>query len=611
MEYKIRKMEQGSGFATFTPIIHTAPARSSSSSDRNDSSDKTEESSSIIDPKTIQDLYKEGGLTNDVTKLVKELIKIEQSNTIPFMVAANRMRTIQIAGEINRIKENKDYWLDTKKRAEQEGGINEVAVNNDGRVYARDSKGNINKISLDEYTEDRENYQLMSVGQLLKARQFEDNLAGNTEFFDIPAIGMDKITAHMKDMVAALGEETSTSSDIYSKAQSKDLIAKFGGKQPNQAQEKSISILNKVINSPSEYSTVELSTTTQRNHLNEAADYIWTTLGTPAQQKLAATAALNGINDPRKFILSVLGLNTNNSNTIKISPETTAKATGVKESTGEGGEKPISTFEVQNNSKMGMGNIAWNDVSTGLTMNLSGNQVSLWDNVSNNSMIKMGPLSTLLNSHTGALLQQNNVFFGDKKTNLSDQQNIIIDPSSGSARVYFPVKSDGSPNYDLMKTIEAIQKEAPKTLTPDELTKYFADKGFSFIQFDKNFQIKQNSNFKPFLLLYGFADEKSNTVNGNKEIKKLKGDESSETDQVVTAIWEKEKIKSPTGVFNWSNTFYKGNILIPYQEDAPTIAASLAGNLISPRPTLEEAKEHKNVDKARVISASSDIFKKQ
>ena len=60
--------------------------------------------------------------------------------------------------------------------------------------------------------------------------------------------------------------------------------------------------------------------------------------------------------------------------------------------------------------------------------------------MNNNTYLKMGTLETLLNSHTGALLQQNKVFFGDKKISAVDVQDIIIDTSAGAARVYFPIK---------------------------------------------------------------------------------------------------------------------------------------------------------------------------
>lgn len=323
-----------------------------------------------------------------------------------------------------------------------------------------------------------------------------------------------------------------------------------------------------------------------------------------------AVSAMNGDDNPLNYIMDILVTNTDHSTTIDMSTDADPKTKGTSGTSGEGGQKPITTFELQNNSKMGMSTVRWNDPSTGLSMNLAGNQVSLYENAQNNTMLKMGPLGNLLDSHTGALLQQNKVFFGDKQTTVADRQNIIIDPSSGSARVYFPINASGEPDYGLMKTIEALRKSAPQNLTPEQLNQYFADNGMSYVQFDQNFEFKPNANFKPFLLLYGYADEKSSATKGNSIIKELEGDETGEVEDVLLGIWKKDKIDAPTGLFNWSNTFYKGNILIPYQEDASVIASSLVGNITDMRSTLQDVKTHKEVTNARAITPSSSIFYK-
>ena len=75
MEYSIKQLADGGGFATFTPIIKTAPApRSSDDRHYRDNEEKSPESSSIIDSKMIEQLYKSGGLVNDVNQLVSELV---------------------------------------------------------------------------------------------------------------------------------------------------------------------------------------------------------------------------------------------------------------------------------------------------------------------------------------------------------------------------------------------------------------------------------------------------------------------------------------------------------------------------------------------------------
>jgi len=94
-------------------------------------------------------------------------------------------------------------------------------------------------------------------------------------------------------------------------------------------------------------------------------------------------------------------------------------------------------------------------------------------------MIQMGPLENLLNSHTGALLEKNNVYFGDKKIALNDIKNIIIDPTSGSARVYMPVDSSGNPDYGLLKKVEEIKKSLPENMSPEQLNEELKSRGLN------------------------------------------------------------------------------------------------------------------------------------
>ena len=607
MKYNIGKLQNGGGFATFVPIMPNFPGAPASGSTGNAKA-KSDDSSSIVDDKMLEHLYNQGGLVNDVNQLVTQINQLEKSADMPFLNQNNRATMLRLVGKINEVNQNKEYWKEAIGRAKESGGLGEVAVDN-GRIYVKTKDNKIQAMSLKEYAGQRDRVNPLSVQELMYERQYNPNLTGQNGVFTVAdnAIGINKITDHIKSLVSGLGTETDESSKYYSKELATQTIQSFGGKQPSKEELNGLIALNNVLQNDSDYSKVQLKTSSQRNQIGSALNYIWNTLGTPAQQKLSATAVINGVSDPKQFILDVLHNDTNFSTTREVTPVKTEDAKGITKQSGAEKEKPITPFELENNSKMGQSIINWNDPSTGLNMQLSGNNVGLWENMNDNTYLKTGLLETLLNSHTGALLEKNNVFFGDKKISPDDVQNIIVDPSSGSARVYFPVNGRGEPDYDLMKTIEELKKSAPHDSTPEQLTKYFAERGFDYVQFDHNFQLKPNSNFKPFLLAYGYADEKSASINGNKEIKELKGDESG-VSKVLNRIWDKEKIKSPTGIFNWSNTYYKGNILIPYQDNSSILASSLAGNMLDNRPNLEDTRIHMNTDRARMISAPSNIW---
>jgi hypothetical protein len=612
MRVNIKKLAGGGGFTSATYYTETMPTPTTPAQGATGAATPSG-TSSLLDDDTFKELLTKGGLVNDVNSLVNDLVQLESRNTNPFVSSNNRGVALQMIKRVNELRESKNLWKESMDNAKASGGLGEVAVGTSGEVYIKNKDNKVQAIGLDDYNKNREGVRLLSVAELLKERNYNPNETRNDELFNVAnnSIGLAKINESIVSMINALGKESSETTSFQTKDWIKNKVAEIGGnlqgKEPTKAEIEALDSMQALINSPDARVKLQTKTESERNHIDKALNYIWKTIGAPAQQKLKAVAVMNGDENPINYIMDLLVSNTDYSSKTETTTDADPKTKGAS---GEGRQKPITTFELQNNSKMGMGTVRWNDSSTGLTMNLAGNQVSLWENAQNNTLLKMGQLGTLLDSHTGALLQQNKVYFGDKKTSLADRQNIIIDPNSGSARVYFPVNSNGEPDYDLMKTIDEVIKGAPQNLNPEQLTKYFADKGLSYVAFDKNFEIKPHVNFKPFLLLYGYADEKSGATKGNNEIKELEGDDSGEIEDVLLGVWKKDKIATPTGLWNWSNTFYKGNILIPYQEDAPAIASSLVGNITDTQSTLQDVKTHKEVSNARVVTPSSSIFYK-
>lgn len=606
MKVNIQKFQTGGGFKSFTPIIHTAPTRSAKS---DTTTTQKNSPSSMLDEKTYELLMSKGGLSNDVNDLVEQIISLEAStpNFGAYSQSTNSAMALRISAKVRELMNTKENWIDAGKAAKDAGGLNEVAVDGYNQLYTKSANGELKTITTTDYLKQGKPLRLLTVAEVLNERNSNPNLVGRNDLLDVAnnAIGVDKILNQVKDLIGAIGKESTSETDVYSQKELSNMLASLtdSKRKPTPDELKSLSKLQSALNTRSPYYEIKNSEDSEKKYLDKAFNYIWGTLDRGKQQKLAAVAAVNGESNPKLFIWDMLNNGTDVAKTLDITPM--AKIAG--ESTTDS-NRPKTTFELQNNGESGQEIVRWNDPTTGLVMNLAGNNVSLWDNAGNNTMIKMGPLGNLLESHTGALLKRSDVFFGDKKVGVGDYDNIIIDPNAGSARVYFPVKSDGSPDYDLMNTINGIRETAPKNLTPDQLTAYFAEKGYSFVKFDKNFLLKPNKDIKPFLLTYGYADEKSNSIDDNKQIRELSGIQEKETEDMMTRLHTKMKIKEPTGFFNWSNSYYKGNILIPYLDDSSIVAASLVGNITAPKTSLEDARVHQNVEKARIINASSSIF---
>lgn len=271
---KIRKF-QGGGFAAFTPIVNTMPQPAAVSASSSTTTTK-EPASSLLDDDTFKELLTKGGLVNDVNSLVGELARLETSDTNPFLSNANRGLALKMIGKVNELRQSKSLWEDAVKTSTASGGLAEVAVGTSGEVYIKDKDNKIKPISLGDYTKQKGEVRLLTVSELLNERQYNPQLTGQNGIFNVAnnAIGINKITDHIKDLVKALGVEGSETSQFYSKDQAKTYLQGLGVKAPTAEEKEAISTLQNIIATPGAYAQVETSKSGQRQHIDKALNYI-------------------------------------------------------------------------------------------------------------------------------------------------------------------------------------------------------------------------------------------------------------------------------------------------------------------------------------------------
>ena len=259
MKVKIKSLQGGGGFATFTPIIHTPPvpqtAKESTDSEATGSS-----ASSIVDSKMIEHLYKTGGLVNDVNKLVSELIQL----------------ALQIVAKINEINQNKLNWDDAITRSKEAGGLGEVAVDTYGRVFTKTKDNKIQSLSLKEYSSKKDSIKLLSVQELMFERQYNSSLTGQNDVFTVAdnAIGLNKITDHIKSLISALGTETTDETKFYAKEQTTQYLKEMGLKKPTAEEQGALTMLRDIVATPGEYASVKTKVASERNKIGKALNYI-------------------------------------------------------------------------------------------------------------------------------------------------------------------------------------------------------------------------------------------------------------------------------------------------------------------------------------------------
>ena len=599
------KKFQGGGFATFTPIVNTMPTSKSSTKTE---ADTTKASTSILSDDVFKELLKGDFLVNDANNLVKELVALEAGSPTPYTQANTRSMALKMIGKINELKQNKNYWQDAINRAKENGGLGEVAVGTSGEVYAKDENNNIQAISLAQYNKQKDKVKLLSVAELMNERQYNPNLIGKNSLFNVAenAIGLDKITGSIKDIVSMLGKETTKTEDYYTKDQARKYLAEMGGKEPTASEQEGISILNKIINNPGELAQVQSEESSERKHLDKALSYIWDTLGTNKQQKLMATSVINGRKNPKELILDMLVFGTDESKSLGVTPK--AANIGKSKVAGEDKPKDITPFEILHNGKTGKRIINWNDPSTGKTFELVATGQGKLSTVKGKPL-GFTSLRDVFDSENGTLVRTDQAFFGDKKINISDLSNIAYDGNE-AARVYMPVASNGAPDYSKLEQIQRLEKEAFSHTDwgAQEINDFFEKRGIGYVQVNENKEYILNDRFKPFLVMSGYTAEGSPATKDNSKIKALDSSEKDSVKDALNAMWTKEKVDAPTGWWDWSTTYYKGLIAVPYREDSSIYAASIAGNILAPQTSIDQANVNRLTQQGTRINANPNLI---
>ena len=599
------KKFQGGGFATFTPIVNTMPTSKSSTKTETDT---TKASTSILSDDVFKELLKGDFLVNDANNLVKELVALEAGSPTPYTQANTRSMALKMIGKINELKQNKNYWQDAINRAKENGGLREVAVGTSGEVYTKDENNNIQAISLSQYSKQKDKVKLLSVAELMNERQYNPNLIGKNSLFNVAenAIGLDKITGSIKDIVSMLGKETTKTEDYYTKDQARKYLSEMGGKEPTASEQEGISILNKIINNPGELAQVQSEESSERKHLDKALNYIWDTLGTNKQQKLMATSVINGRKNPKELILDMLVFGTDESKSLGVTPK--AANIGKSKAAGEDKPKDITPFEILHNGKTGKRIINWNDPSTGKTFELVATGQGRLSTVKGKPL-GFTSLRDVFDSENGTLVRTDQAFFGDKKINISDLSDIAYDGNE-AARVYMPVASNGAPDYSKLEQIKKLEKEAfsHSDWGPDEINEFFAKRGLEYVQVNQNREYVVNDRFKPFLIMSGYTADEASATKDNSKIKALDSSERDFVKDALNAMWAKEKVDAPTGHWDWTTTYYKGLIAVPYREDSSIYAASIAGNILAPQTSIDQANVNRLTQQGTRINANPNLI---
>ncbi len=605
---KIKKLQSGGGFLTYTPFTSdfSTPVKKSAPVTK-----KAEDTSGvgILDKTTFEYLIKNGGLVNDIDDFVSKLQKIQTSSMNPFTKSSNVSASLQLISEVNKLRNAKYDWQTALRHAEAQGSLGDVAVGPLGEVYVKDEDNKLRTTDINNYLKNAKKWRILTNNDLLVERQYNPELVGNSSIINTvgSSIGIQKIINGVQNIIDAFGNNYNSTTRTYEKESLTKQLKDQLSRMPNQQEAAALSFLSDIENTPGQYVNVQNVTETERSMIDKALNYIWGTLGDRAQKQLNVTAKLNGYKEPKQLLLDMI-IN-------QTTEKTTSSIEGLQEkgTSGSGSgttkEKPITPFELLHLGKLGKESFQWNDPSTKLTFDLVATGVGKLTDLKGNSF-GMVPLKNFVNSDLGAILDTGNIYFGSKKIAPIDLNNIIGDGTSLAARVYMPVDENGAPDYNKLYRIKQLEQTVlnDPNLKPEQINKIFEQNGLSMVKVDENREYKQNDRYKPFLVFTGYTGEKSPAAKANPKLHQLTSDEENTTSAMLKNIWREYEIEAPVGINDLFTNYYKGLIAIPYVDNAYYYIKSAAGNLLDAQPTVTYAREKQAYDNATELSPKSSLI---
>ena len=598
-----RKLQEG-GFISYTPVPTSPPAMPTAPSGAVSASAQDAGSSGLLDNDLKKELLTKGGLSNDTNALIEQLLKIEQQSSNPFLQQSNRTNSLALIGKINELRQNKEMWKESYDISKASGGLSEVAVGNSGELYVKDQDGVLKAVTISDYKKNQSKLRALSVAELLEERNSNPLLTGQNNIFNVAnnSIGIDKISEYAQKIVKALGTETTKSENVYDssrlnselKAISAEIQSK--GRTPSAEELKGFAILDTLKDSPSRYNEVLSESSTQRNHALKAVKYIWSTLGTNAQNKLSAQAVINGV-DPSEMLLDLVVIGTNESSSTKITPISESKAK-------TGSEKDInatvsvSPQELFHNDRLYKPGSMYQINLGGSKMNVTASAVGPLLSLSKEGeVLGAGVVSNILtNANYSLIVDPNKAYIGDTPI---DQMQLSELAFTGKdvGKVFLPVNSDGSPNLGQMEKFSDAYKVFEinrNNWSVQEIKNYFAEKGFNNvnvqeIQNENGTRVKvieESSQVKPFLAMPVITNSASDLSDIPWMVESMKDTKAVDKEilkQAFTTIGGTSS--KPKYINNMPSSFwsaekpYKGMLFIAYRPESNALLSSSQGNI--------------------------------
>lgn len=606
----ILKLQQGGNaippLVSYQPVTVTGAAVPSHGNEDT----KNSETNDLTDKDLLTMLEKLDGLPSDMTVLTNSLqnFYIDQQYGLFPNTANIASRYLQALSQMKTANFNKKEYDDAFSTVNKNGGINELAINDRGQIFCMDSNGDF-KLLTPEQLKSNSNYQALTNSDLLNFRAYYPQLANNNSILKVVknGIGIESVTKMIQDNISNLGS-TTESSEGYAKMKSQQLIT--GIQDFINAQEQSGNYNSTVDNL---YKS-KLLTKNQAMQSQQALAYIYRTLPENAKT-LLKTKTQNGTDSEAIELVSTLvnsKLNYHKEFSLDLDKEADSSSDNSKDPNDKIEADLIMQIQAGNG---GHDTIQTIDNKTGIGMTISGTAYEQIKDTQGNHIGKTSVENLLNNSGLRSIINADNgIYFGDQKIDLDNLSNISYD-GKGLLRTNLPIRSDGSPNFDLLDEYSKAYSEfLLSSQTQEDRLRIFGDKQkypnlTSLVTPNGDFD---KSKFAPFIVVSGITTDGLTNIDkqNNTFITEVK-----QTPELVQELKNSLSVGSGKNIqypdideYDWSewlmpefingyDHIFKGNIFIPLNMNKS--AAALGGNQdlnVNTAQSLEKEYQQRDIN---------------
>lgn len=512
-------------------------------------SSKSSKDSGLIPEYLMKELGLKG-IPNDVNRFYDMLADFEQQAN--FGIGVDKRQLYKLQAYANQIIKNSEYLNAAEKRADDNGALDEFAVDARGNLYVAGENGSLQLIHASQF--DASKHQALTVGELLQQRKYNPQLVDNESIATTVGnnIGIEKINDYIQGILKAVGT-AENATEAYTNLSS--IIGKEAGKKPlHEEQLQALRELYQLSQQIGPDAIFKVKDQYKSKNMDVAMSYIMSVLPNNIRTQLVArnVAAGGKYENSIKYASDIIGMAATANNDFKVSHGMDYDAS-INKAAGTGAEtKPkthnLTMAEVLFNNDLNQTQIKITDPNYKNRHALVAQGTVIPSLVNDkNEAVTNAPLSLALSGKgLGKYLDMSQAYMGFDKISEGMLQNILYTQDE-VASVWMPVDINGNIDWEAFHAYSAAEAEIQEKHITDPVKKnqIHMQKG-SRVMYDASGNIINNQNTEQFLMTHGYTIDDL-VDSKNALTRELKGSEEDYIDQLFESIYSK-KLKKDTGI---------------------------------------------------------------